>query len=801
MTSAYFESLGKQSEAPLLDIGGAENYGVEEPNQTDSVNKQIDDLQTDTEAQLDLLIKQYNHLHSERSKFPNQLATLTQTGINLKKNYETYREEQKKWERFHRRMSVGAQADWKYRDDPSLKNLQAIGAREDSDIQNYTKAEAESNEVQTKLNGASTEAAKEGEVGEQRLLKEGGYIESEGYGPAFKKSLFYENSYQGIEDFDMYWAKAAVDMKVKVIKPNGVPEYMAFEDATTIEEVRYIANTIYYNYLIANQNVSRGVLGRYKRDFALPILSKVDAHVKAEIDRLVKVQTEAGNIQRAKDLKHRIKTDPDFGVEHVNLYKEELGSVKAAKLDLAYKVAELLKTGELTRAEVAPMLDAKFHAHDSTPEKPHIVTMRDYWKPETSIMLKALRTAETAQMNEETAEYKQALDLEGHQMVIEARERKTPYTAEEWYQKKLDLARKHNVPISMLPDVVKGYDTKQDIDDDYWERDFYRRKNRGEELTEADLEGINDPKLKAELLSKLPKSGIDEALMDDFITGNVNQKTQETDNNTAKTTKWRAYRNNARLEYRRAYVRALASGATHGEATTAAQKAVLDGLQLGTDGDTSWASWWGRDQDPNDINDLQQVKKGLNANASNMLNSDTPWVGEEQHIRAALNYENGTATDIPLYYRQFPSLRTLPNGKPAYPINIMRYRLEKLGLLKNSKPLPEEQLPKWAQGKLRKPSPDKTLEVLQTIEDGPLIDYEKEAETLYGPLSVRNNLRHNNQVALQYSTLNNDYRHLVNIPPELNDEFIAQVGDLPPYLQLNNLAPEVAKAFIGDVLT
>ena len=651
MTSAYFESLGKQSEAPLLDIGGAENYGVEEPNQTDSVNKQIDDLQADTESQLNLMIDQYNVIHSQRKQFPTQLANLTKTGLELKTNYENYREEQEKWERFHRKMSVGAQADIQYMTSPTVKNLQAVGAREDSDIQTYTKAEAEGNEVQTKLNGASAEAAAEGEVGEQRLLKEGGLIESDGIGPALKKSMFYENAHQATQNFEMYWTLAVNRMKVQVIQPNGEPKYMSFNESTTIEEARYIANAIYYNYLVGNQDISKGVLGRYKRDLAIPLMKKVDAHVKTRIDTLIDIQTEAGNIQRANDLKYRIATNPDFGVEHVNLYKDELGSVKAAKLDLAYKVADLLKTGELTRADVAPMLDAEFHAHDSTPEKPHIVTMRDYWKPETGIMLKALRTAETAQMNEETAEYKQALELEGHEMVIEARERKTPYTAEEWYQKKLDLARKHNISIDQLPDSVKGYDTKQDVDDDYWERDFYRRKNRGEELTAADLEGINDPKLKAELLAKLPKGGVTQEEMDNFITPYVNQKTQETDNNTSKTGKWKAYQDNARLEFRSVYAQARATGATHTEAIRAAREAVLKGLELGKDGDSGWATWGGRGQDPNEIDALQQVKKGLNSNASNMLNSDTPWVGEQPHIREAINYINGDSRNNEYFCR------------------------------------------------------------------------------------------------------------------------------------------------------
>jgi hypothetical protein len=797
MTSAYFESLGKQSEAPLVDLGGTENYGVEEPNQTDSVNKQIDDLQADTESQLNLMIDQYNVIHSQRKQFPTQLANLTKTGLELKTNYENYRTEQEKWERFHRKMSTGAAADIQYMRSPTTKNLQAVGADNDKDIEKYNKAEAQGNEVQTALNGASVQAAAEGEVGEQRLLKEGGLIESDGIGPALKKSMFYENAHQATQNFELYWTLAANRMKVEVIQPNGEPKYMSFNDSTTVEEARYIANAIYYNYLVGNQEISKGVLGRYKRDLAIPLMGKVDGHVKTRIDALVEIQEKAGNIQRANDLKYRIATNPDFGVEHVNLYKDELGSVKAAKLDLAYKVADLLKTGDISRTEVAPMLDAKFHAHDSTPEKPHIVTMRDYWKPETGIMLKALRTAETNQMNEEIAEYKQALDLEGHQMVIEARERKTPYTAEEWYQKKLDLARKHNISIDQLPDSVKGYDTKQDIDDDYWERDFYRRKNRGEELTAADLEGINDPKLKAELLAKLPKGGVTQEEMDRFITPYINQKTQETDNDTAKTGKWRAYQDNARLEFRKVYAQARAAGAEHSEAIRAARDAVLKGLELGEQGDSPWASWGGVTQDVNEVNSLEQVKKGLNANASNMLNSKKPWVGEERHIREAINYVNGDAVDIPLYYRQFPSIVKLPNGKVAVPINIMKYRLKALGLLKNDEPLPEDSLPIWAQKKLRKPSPSKTLEVLQSDEGINLIPAERFDSRGRTAISA---LRENNQVALQYSTLNNDYRKLVNIPPELNDQFIAQVGDLPPYLQLNNLAPEVAKVLIGDVL-
>ena len=51
-----------------------------------------------------------------------------------------------------------------------------------------------------------------------------------------------------------------------------------------------------------------------------------------------------------------------------------------------------------------------------------------------------------------------------------------------------------------------------------------------------------------------------------------------------------------------------------------------------------------------------------------------------------------------------------------------------------------------------------------------------------------------------YQTLDNRYRRLVNIPQQDQDEFLEIVGDLPPWLKLDTLLPEVAKELVRSEL-
>jgi len=134
----------------------------------------------------------------------------------------------------------------------------------------------------------------------------------------------------------------------------------------------------------------------------------------------------------------------------------------------------------------------------------------------------------------------------------------------------------------------------------------------------------------------------------------------------------------------------------------------------------------------------------------------------------------------------------------------MRYRLKSLGLIKDGElAIPEDDLPPYLQQQLRKPNPSKTLRVINNEDGIRLIDssrfssYDKGGDI---EVDAVQELRSKAQTSQQYALIDSSYRTLVNIPEELNNEFLAQVGELPPYLQLNNLQPEVAKAFVADVL-
>ena len=103
-----------------------------------------------------------------------------------------------------------------------------------------------------------------------------------------------------------------------------------------------------------------------------------------------------------------------------------------------------------------------------------------------------------------------------------------------------------------------------------------------------------------------------------------------------------------------------------------------------------------------------------------------------------------------------------------------------------------------------KPSPARTYRVITDQDQGPdwvikqNSDGSRDADEIQNIMLER--IRRQSQNAQRFSTTDISYRNTVDIPPELNEEFTAQVGELPVYLQLANLQPEVAKALVADTL-
>ena len=607
---------------------------------------------------------------------------------------------------------------------------------------------------------------------------------------------FYRSTHTLKKDFtSLYWPAAKAGMSVPVpgeFDKNGKQVFTTYNEAGTVQLKRYVADKIVYHYLISHKDLTMGRMGRFKKDFALPVFDQLDTLMKNDLDDQAVAAEEIQTEIRAEDIKTRLKGNPSYFIDHINKYRPAFnGHHELIRRETANTVARYASTGVFDRTVVDDILDEPFIGNDGQTH-----TVRDYWKKEAAIMNKGVREYESKEFEEIKAQREGGIAADANARVVEAWNRKEPMTEDEKNQAIVDHMTATGASYEEVSDDLKNLVTAGDATDQSIDYHLQKRLNRGEQLTEKDLAGIEDPDLKAEWLKKLPAAGVDKERKKSFITGAVNQKTLENDATKDKTMKWRAYKDNAETAYDRAYVAALAHGADHEEATAAAQEAVLKGLDIGKPGDTSWSEWGGEVQPESEIRSIGRARNAL-AKDTSLIDSEEPWDGERPHIEEALRYMSGRRANIPEYYRNFPFLRRLPNGKAGTPIQIMRYRLNALGLLKDNKPLPEEELSIQLQELLRKPSPAKTLRVIQDEEGQDLINrYNLDKEDT----SAVEQLRFNSQIGQQYSTTDSDYRRLVNIPQEDLDQFVEMIGELPPYMQLNNLQPEVAKAFVADTL-
>ena len=793
MTSSYYQTLGRKSDEPVYSEGlntMIDPSRYEEVDLTKSVNDEISRVQDDKNRQFDFLIDQYNHMFKERSKV-EQLVDLLGDGARLKKQYEEYRKETAPLREFQNRMreaSLLAHPDstetYKWLDsldsDRQLRVVSGDRAAADSDIIQEEQHYQKSLEAQYEANQA---VADHPDNSFRHEVTQIGVRDENNIGHLEKKRHFYRSTATLTADYPNYFTRAADTLKVNI---DG--QLKTFHEAGNEQEARAIADVIQLHYMWGHKDLAMGRLGRWKKDFGLKIIEKTDALVKEKNAQLGKIQADVARENRAEDLKNELSTNPNYFVDHINLNVGHYGSYKAARLGTAYDVARYAKTGIISRADVESILDNQFLGNDG-----QMHTVRDYWKDASAIMLNGVQEYEKGEVERNTSDQKSRLALKASEFELESSTRKTPFTTEEVHQKILKLMKEEGISYENVPDAYKNAYTASSVPDEDIDFNLKNRLANGEAITEADVRGIDDPDLKLEWLKKVT-GGIDTKRRDKFIRGKVDAKTLNTLGDAGRGDEWLAYQDNATRAFNDAYSAAKAAGAEDPEAFKAGMDAVTDGLDIGG-GNESWSEWGGSTKGTDTIRDLGNAKSAL-AKDPELISSDKPWIGEEPHIKEAIRYTQGRSNALPNYYRNFPQIKRLPNNKVATPFNLMRHRLESLGLLKDGElEIPEDNLPEHLQFLLNKPSPAKTLRVVNDPEYNNEFAPDPEIQEL-----MLQRLRQGAQVSQQYSTLDQSYRTLVNIPPELNDQFQAQVGELPPYLQLNNLSPEVAKAFVEDTL-
>ena len=777
MSGSFFDQL----EAPIVEADPANHFSAaaaEEPDMVESVNAEIERVQIDREQQFNNLIQIHNHMFEQKSKQWTDIQTLMGKAVEVKKSYDTYLEESRPYWELNDRTKATGIAGFDPNDSTTYKWI-------DKEIEENELYEKESQILQEATNAFGYQAIEEGnaDVG-NALLR--GQVLSQGEGYLERNRRYHTSAATVVQDFPSFYKIAAKTFKLRLTQADGSVKELGMGNAESNAEKRLVADAIAVYYVNHHRNLEMGHRGRYKRDVAIPVFNQATAYVKQEIENLGKISEKIAADNRAEDLRSRLN-NPSYFIDHINLHKGAYGNdLKRTRLITAIEIGEAAKTGVIPRQQINAILDHEFLGNDGQYHK-----VRDYWKEEANIMLAGINAHEAEVADNREAILQGEKDAYENKILAELAERKTPPSMEEKHQIIIKAMETLGVTYEQLPDGIKNIYTSAEVPDHDIDWQLKQKQARGEAIEMSDLRGIEDPILKKQWLDKVT-GGVDTEARDDFVTAAVNEKTQERDLNQAKTIKWRAYEQNATRAYNRAYTLAKSRGANDEEAATSARKAVLDGLDIGGDDDTSWSRYGGSIQATDARMDLGRAKESL-AKEPSLMNSDKPWSGEETAIKQALLTKGSV---VPTYYRNFPSIRRLPNGKPATPTNLMFYRLDKLGLMKEGKiKLPEDNLPLYLQDLLRKPNSSKSLRILFD----PNYNQELMPEPSIHDLMLQR-LRSGSQVSQQYALIDSSYRSLVNIPSELNDEFAAQVGDLPPYLQLNNLQPEVAKAFVADVL-
>ena len=856
----------------LPTAGMKENYIDEEAidEKVKSVNANIDETQKGLDAHFNSLIRTYNHLHKRDENRPKEFLAMLKQGKQTKEDLKEFQEYWGDYYDYANRLVAQKETigNVKWAHYPGKGDFDKDVAKE-IEIQPQLKAtRAEANDFAGQLQamGANEDA--------NNLIRgPGGSHENE-------VELIDNMKHLLIDHESSYRPMAEAGMKVPMpgqFTADGLQIYKTYGEAVGAEERRFISDTIDAWYAYKHKDIAGGRAGLWKQKFINELIDRDESRVKKELETEGEVYKQLQLEGRSKELETRINQDPGFLIDYINIYKgAHDGRYDLARVEAFDMLVTGVEQGILDRADIQPVLDHQFLAHDSTPDKPHWVTARNYWRKDSGRLLKALReqekeTSEAAKEARETEMNAQALAI---LKAIDSED--TPLTYKSVTDIQLDFMEKWGIRNpEELPDIVKNLPYDGMYDDQELDAQLaYNHYTLNQRIEPSDLRGIIDPDIKKKWMD-IAKSQVGltkdaTTRRNSAISAEVTARTMESDVNQAKTPKWTSNYEQAVREYDAVYNGILAEGGNDLQAHKEAIAAVKDGLWKETSpGVYQWDTRGESSYNVEPAREVNGVVKQI-AKDRSLINSTTPWKGEEPHLIDALNYleksRQGREVNQPFYYRQ------IARKIGMNPERLILNRLESTGAIKpNKNKLPEEEnLSPRHQRLLLKPSAAKTYRITQENEDivwmldtiaSPLAeanggydairnangDYQsiealtgkKLAEVTFGDIAVlldegytnlgrydltpqgfievvlsnqltsdtlfdedgQNKLliarlRMKANAANNYQTLETRYRRLVNIPQQDHDEFLEMVGDLPTWLRLDTLLPEVAKELV-----
>jgi len=678
------------SSSPTNEMGL--NYRQEEPDMVKSVEAGIDQTQKWNDEHANQLIRIYNHENEKAQKYPKELINLLKQGKTTSKDVQKFRNYWADYYRHANRLRdqedeftniYGGDAWARY---PYKGNFDKDIKKELEAQQGRTEVKAEAMQVGSEMRGEFPYEANEIIRGPEGAYEK----EAEIFNDIDDLLVHWEHSYR---------PRAEAGMKIHIpgqYTPEGQPIYKTYQEAVGPEERRYISDMMDAWYAHQHDDIAGGRLGLYKQTFINKLIEKDRVRVKKSLEDDGKALAEHQLSNRMKELKVQIKRDPSYLTTYIQTYKGFNGNSYALARKEAFDTLERgIEIGELQRDEIESVLDHEFHAHDSTPENPHIVTARNYWKKDSRRLLKALGKAEKDEATEDKDMRDGAMKARAKEIIDSFDKEDAPMTFQAVQTAQLNFMKEFGIRNpEELPDLMKNLPYEGMHDDQELDQNLtWRHYVLNQQITADDIRGFTDPDLRKKWHQVVKTgNGLDTngvARRNRAIKAEVSARTMETDLNKNPTPKWVSNYEQATEEYDTVYRGVIESGGSDRAAHKEAMDAVKDGLwKEQSPGVYRWDTREDSDFNVQPATQINNMVRSIGKDR-NLVNSPQPWVGEEPHLKEAGKYfelsRKGRQVDIPGYYR------SIARQIGLHPERLMLNRLQQTGRIKEGQiEIPEE---------------------------------------------------------------------------------------------------------------
>ena len=553
------------------------------------------------------------------------------------------------------------------------------------------------------------------------------------------------------------------------------------------------------------------------------------AYVTAQVDAQTALMEQERAANLAQSLKFAVKPPAEElidGEALTNEQKEELVNKKlgtsitdylssyhgfhayswsAGRAEMFRFMEKAWESNELSDQDIIRIGEAIIKGHDGKSRK-----LKDYWNKEYGALRKKVRIKQ----GEQIAQHEQDIDTQQHNWwqeikgsekwnEIMGRDSKATVEQKLEYLKQLEQQawdKGWDKPVQELKrNIARFDDLGPDVEKEYfdflWDRHEAGYRTDPSVLREFDPTGPYYSKIKAIVDGpSMDTTQVNRAK--DFIEGQTVSYTKETDGRPGKESpKFRAIRDQATIAFAEHFRAQKSLGKTDEEAYDSAMREVKKGIWEGL-----YDQYPAYNPDHTAAQDMLAIKEKIKSDPTH-LSSKEPWVGEEVHLQAALQYYQlgegtiRTGPDPTEYYKNFSTL-----GNKTWSVSdVMKHRLVSTGLINDDGVVnPARALELKDQIKLlHKPSAARTYNVFSNTEGkDDLLKYTDFTDFVDLSNAARDSMQSKNA----YSTPGLDWIQQVNIDPELAASYADIVGDVPFYAKLDNLLPGVAEKLVKDTL-